>query len=236
MAQDRSASSREVSGVLEFFTSQSCVDCRPAGAVAARLGSAPGVVVLAYHVDYWDYTGWRDQLADRKNTERQKSYAKRLKLGALVTPQVVVNGRRAVDGGDEEAVASAMAETPLGASTATGEIRMRRQGNALHIEAKASGGEPGRPAPVLILVTYSERVETAVPEGETGGIRVDHFPVRDWRILGSVDRESIEVEMPLGLLAEDNDGKGRTGHAAILQMVGTDNKPGPILAAAALEF
>lgn len=233
MAEERSVSSRQVRGVLELFTSQSCRDCTPAGAIAARLGSTPDVVVLAYHVDYWDYTGWRDTLADRRNTDRQKGYAKRLKLGTLVTPQVVVNGRRAVDGGDEAALARAIAETPLGQAPTAAEIRMRRQGDALHIRASAPGADPARP-PVLILVTYSERVETPVPDGDAARTLVNHYPVRDWRILGSVDGEAIDVEMPLGMLAED--GSGRTGLAALLQMVGTDNKPGPILAAAALEF
>jgi hypothetical protein len=74
-----------------------------------------------------------------------------------------------------------------------------------------------------------------VPGDAAGHVRrVDHYPVRDWRVLGSVDRDAIEVEMPLGMLTE-NDGE-RTGLAALLQAVGPDNKPGPIIAAAALEF
>lgn len=233
-AQDRSVSSRDVRGVLELFTSQSCRDCPPASEIAMRLGAASDVVVLAYHVDYWDYTGWRDPLADRKNTDRQKAYAKRLKLGALVTPQVVVNGRQAVDGSDERAVAKAMTQSPLGTPEASGEIRMRTQGDALHIQASAADVDPERP-PILVLVTYSERVETIVSHGaQAGRTLVDHYPVRDWRILGSVDQNAIEVDMPLGLLTED--GAGRMGLAALLQSVGADNKPGPILAAAALEF
>ncbi|WP_168990487.1 DUF1223 domain-containing protein [Aureimonas flava] len=235
LAGDRSVSSRDVRGVLELFTSQSCRECRPAGAVVGRLGTAPDIVVLAYHVDYWDYTGWRDKLADRRNTARQKAYAKRLKLGALVTPQVVVNGRQALGGADERALAQAMAETPLGSAQAAGEIRMRTQGDALHIRASATGGEAGRSPPILVLVTYSERVETVVPGAMPAGrTLIDHFPVRDWRILGSVDGAPIELEMPLSLLVGDGD--GRTGLAALLQAVGADNKPGPILAAAALEF
>ncbi len=231
-------SSRDVRAVVELFTSQSCRDCPPAGELAARLGAAPDVVVLAYHVDYWDYTGWKDQLADRRNTDRQKSYAKHLKLGALVTPQVVVNGRKAIDGGDERAVERALLEAPLaGQSPAEGEIRMRTQGDALHIEASAPPTAAGRHPPVLVLVTYSDKVETPVSDGTDGDrTLVDHYPVRDWRVLGSVDRDAIEVEMPLGMLTDGDGDGGRTGLAALLQTVGADNKPGPILAAAALEF
>lgn len=234
-AQERSVSSRDVRSVLELFTSQSCGDCQPAEALAARLGAAPDVVVLAYHVDYWDYTGWKDQLADRRNTERQKSYAKRLKLGALATPQVVVNGRLAVDGGDERALAAALKDAPFACTQIGGEVTMRTEGDVLRIEARAPGADPARPAPILVLVTYSQTVETALPGDDAAGAKlVDHYPVRDWRILGSVDRDAIEVEMPLGMLTGDD--ADRAGLAAILQAVGTDNRPGPIIAAAALEF
>ncbi len=227
--------SREIRSVLELFTSQSCRDCPPAGALAARLGAAPDIVVLAYHVDYWDYTGWKDPLADRRNTDRQKSYAKRLKLGALVTPQIVVNGRKAVDGGDERALQQAVAETPLETAQAIGEIRMSTQGDALHIKASAPHADPSRPPPVLVLVTYAQKVVTSVSKGEdTGETLVDHYLVRDWRVLGSVDREAIEIEMPLGMLTGSEG--DRIGLAALLQAVTVDNKPGKILAAAALEF
>ena len=49
-------------GVVELFTSQGCSSCPPADAVLADLAEAGDVVALAYHVDYWDYLGWKDTL------------------------------------------------------------------------------------------------------------------------------------------------------------------------------
>ena len=55
------AASRPV--IVELFTSQGCSSCPPADAFLETLKSKPGIVALSYHVDYWDYLGWRDTLA-----------------------------------------------------------------------------------------------------------------------------------------------------------------------------
>ncbi len=49
--------------VLELFTSQGCSFCPPADAYLAELARRPGVISLALPVDYWDYLGWKDTLA-----------------------------------------------------------------------------------------------------------------------------------------------------------------------------
>ena len=43
--------------VIELFTSQGCSSCPPADLVLDQLADIPGVLGLAYHVDYWDYIG-----------------------------------------------------------------------------------------------------------------------------------------------------------------------------------
>ncbi|WP_182086019.1 DUF1223 domain-containing protein [Aureimonas sp. ME7] len=232
LAQETEATSRDVRGVVELFTSQGCPECPPADALIARQGRTQGIVALAYHVDYWDYIGWQDPLAARKNAERQKAYAKRLKLGTLATPQIVVNGDTVLDRPDDRALVRLLEANP---PEADAEVRLTIRDETLQIEARTAQVRPGAPAPVLMLVTYADRVETAVTRGENEGrVLVDHHPVRDWRLLGMVDEETMRVDMPLALLAEP-DGR-RTGLAALLQVVGEDKKPGRILAAAALEF
>jgi hypothetical protein len=50
--------------LLELYTSDGCSSCPPAEAWLARLKSDPRLwkdfVPVAFHVDYWDYLGWRD--------------------------------------------------------------------------------------------------------------------------------------------------------------------------------
>ncbi|MCR5878231.1 thioredoxin family protein [Phenylobacterium sp. J367] len=84
--------------VVELFTAQGCGSCGEANAHAARLAERPGVLVLTYPVDYWDYLGWEDTFAEPAFAERQKAYVTRLKLREPYTPQVVVDGRNQVAG------------------------------------------------------------------------------------------------------------------------------------------
>lgn len=57
------SSARRV-GLLELYTSEGCNSCPPTDRWVSELpgrGHTPaGVVTLAFHVDYWNYLGWRD--------------------------------------------------------------------------------------------------------------------------------------------------------------------------------
>src|SRR5690554_4705445 len=57
--------------VVELFTSQGCSSCPPADDLLAELAKDPGVLALSFHVDYWDYIGWKDPFAAAQYTERQ---------------------------------------------------------------------------------------------------------------------------------------------------------------------
>ncbi|CAN6199434.1 unnamed protein product [Urochloa humidicola] len=113
--------------LVELFASQGCGASPEADAVAARLaqdsaaaaaqegGAAagvPAVVVLAFHVDYWDHSGWKDPFASSAWTVRQKAYVEALRLDTLFTPQVVVQGRAHCVGTDQDALALAVRDAP----------------------------------------------------------------------------------------------------------------------------
>lgn len=82
--------------VVELFTSHGCSSCPPADEWLSRLSQAPGlwdrVIPLAFHVDYWDYLGWRDRFASGDHSERQRNYRHSGGLGSVYTPGVLVNG------------------------------------------------------------------------------------------------------------------------------------------------
>src|SRR4051812_22348452 len=62
--------------LLELYTSEGCDSCPPADKWLSELpgrGFGPDrVVALAYHVDYWDYIGWRDPYAQARFSEGQR--------------------------------------------------------------------------------------------------------------------------------------------------------------------
>ncbi|MDP5078636.1 MAG: DUF1223 domain-containing protein [Nonlabens sp.] len=79
--------------VIELFTSQGCSSCPPADALVGELIHVNDVVVLSYHVDYWDRLGWKDTFSSPEHSAYQRRYTKQLHVNTY-TPQIVVNGNR----------------------------------------------------------------------------------------------------------------------------------------------
>jgi len=78
--------------VVELYTAQGCGACVEADAHLAKAAEQPGVLVLTFPVDYWDYLGWTDTFAKPEFADRQKAYVAKLSLREPYTPQVVVDG------------------------------------------------------------------------------------------------------------------------------------------------
>ncbi|KAA0969841.1 DUF1223 domain-containing protein [Aureimonas fodinaquatilis] len=234
VATAQTASSDNFRGVVELFTSQGCASCPPADAVLAKFSDQSDIVALSYNVDYWDYIGWKDQLASRQNTDRQKAYAKAFNTSSIYTPQIVVNGTGDFIGTHAGEIRAALEDGELGASDAPrAHIQMSLNGSTLAIEAKLDQTSEAE-APVLILVAYQDHIETAVSKGENSGHRIEnHHAVHDFRIIGSLTRPEMTVEVPVSTLGEGT--KGKIGYAALLQMVNDNGVPGSILAAVELE-
>lgn len=224
-----------IRGVVELFTSQGCSSCVTAERVIAELAGRDGIVTLAYHVDYWDYIGWIDPHGTRANTDRQRAYAKAFGTGTIYTPQAVVNGVKDIVGSRRADIETALETTKLTGSSTPAKVVLVMRGDRLHISADATGARAESRQPVLMLVTYDDETRTLVDKGDNRGKTiVNTHAVRDWRILGMWDGKPMEIDLPLSTLRRD--GSGKTGCAAILQTVTDKGTPGPILAAAALEF
>lgn len=225
--------------VVEFFTSQGCPSCPPADAILAKLAEEPGVLALAYHVDYWDYIGWRDRFGSPENTKRQRDYARALQQSSIYTPQAVVNGRASAIGSHESSVRELMDQTQLPKAKSPAELKITRAGRYLHIVAEPTGNgrgsaEPGSP-PVLMLVVFDDLSSTLVERGENAGHElVNVHSVTGWRVLGTWTGRTMSVDIPISMLARPDD--GRFGCAAIMQSITPDGAPGPILAAAQIEI
>src|SRR5215471_14483241 len=99
--------------VVELFTSQGCSSCPPADAVLGKLAKRSDVLPLAFHVDYWDYIGWKDPFASKETTDRQYDYGRALCLNMVYTPQMVVDGSQDVVGSDEGAVVRAITASTI---------------------------------------------------------------------------------------------------------------------------
>ncbi len=94
--------------VVELFTSEGCSSCPPADALLGELAQRQYVLPLSFHVDYWDYIGWKDRFADPIYTRRQHAYAEAQGSSMVYTPQMIVAGAIDVVGSDRKAVEKAL--------------------------------------------------------------------------------------------------------------------------------
>src|SRR5256885_7311351 len=97
--------------VVELFTSQGCSACPPADKIIGELAKDPNVIALSLPIDYWDYLGWKDTLADSRFSARRKAYSTARGDRDVYTPQVVVNGSRHVIGSGRTPLQGAISDT-----------------------------------------------------------------------------------------------------------------------------
>lgn len=210
--------------VVELFTSQGCASCPPADALLTALADREDVVALAYHVDYWDYVGWKDTFAQEAYSDRQRAYAKSWGSSRIYTPQMVVNGARPVVGSRRNEVQQAVgrANLPLAMDLSlTGDLLK------ISLPAKAELSDA-----VIWLVTYMNRADVKIDSGENAGKTMVYTQVVTGRqVLGMWESEAgAELKLPLGEVL----GAANTGIAIVVQQE-RGGLPGAILAAAAYE-
>ncbi len=173
--------------VLELFTSQGCSSCPPADALLGQLAREPGIIALAWHVDYWNGLGWRDPYSSPGATERQQRYAEALH-DEVYTPALVVNGARMVVGSDDQAVQSAIGAVGGFAVPVT----LRREAAAQIADIGAAGQKVS-----ALLALYDPQRSTEIGSGENGGRRLTEYRiVRSTTLLGTWDGTARKFTLP----------------------------------------
>jgi hypothetical protein len=129
----------EPRAVVELFTSQGCSSCPPADQIIGELAKDPSVIALSLPIDYWDYLGWKDTLADSRFSARQKAYSNMRGEREVYTPQVVVNGSAHVIGSDRARIESAIEDTKKADGVMSVPISMTLAGKQINISVAASG-------------------------------------------------------------------------------------------------
>src|SRR5438552_4633735 len=123
--------------VVELFTSQGCSSCPPADRIIGELAKDPSVIALSMPIDYWDYLGWKDTLADARFSARQKAYSQMRGDRDVYTPQVIVNGSANVIGSDRSAIDSAIQATQK-AGVMSVPVTMSLSGKQINVSVAAS--------------------------------------------------------------------------------------------------
>jgi hypothetical protein len=214
---------------VELFTSQGCSSCPPADKLLGELAADRSLVAISVPIDYWDYLGWKDTLADPRNTARQRAYAQVRGDGKVYTPQVVVNGSLHVLGSDRAAIEQAitksrakygaMSVAPVTLVFADGRVNVTIADGS-PAEAKDAGAE-------IWLWGLAKAVAIAIGRGENKGREITYHNVLRRSIkLGDWTGKAGAWSVP----AQKLEGDG-IDTAVVLVQSGSEDKPRTILGA-----
>jgi hypothetical protein len=210
--------------VVELFTSQGCSSCPPADALMAELAKRPDVIALSFNVDYWDYTGWKDNLARPEFGQRARAYVDRLKLQSPYTPQMIVDGLIDVAGNNRAKVTGVVEKQANGPRTAV-PVTIAAANGKIGVTVGAGTGA----AKILVLRTQSA-VAVDIGQGENKGKKITYTnSVR--RVMDAGDWTGAQMSFALPQVEPDA-AKPSDGVVVILQQ----GPGGPILGAAQLKF
>ncbi len=225
---DAPALAREDPVVVELFTSQGCNTCPPADAYLSKLAKRKRVIALSFHVDYWDYLGWKDQYALPGSTKRQRRYARQFKRGYVYTPQMVIDGQAEIVGSRIGEVDRAIARAGERKDKIAVRLVKSAGGKLTAVLPARAAGAKAETATVW-MVLYDSAHTTKIRRGENGGKQFTYSQVvRTLRRVGAWRGEKISLELPV---AETLPGR-RDGCVVIVQ----SDKTGRILGAAMMLF
>lgn len=207
--------------VVELFTSQGCSSCPPADRLVGELAKRDDVLPLSFHVDYWDYLGWKDPFSSAEYTLRQRDYRGQFGLRYIYTPQIVIGGTKQEVGSHRAKVLRAIEQVRARPMVAVSVARPDEKTALVTIDA---GRTPGRTATVW-LFAFDKSHTTEIRRGENGGVTLTNSNVvRAIRPIGKWDGKKTEIEVPIAMLGIDR----QDGCAIVVQEGGN----GAILGAA----
>ncbi len=228
MATLQPAAAQSPRAVVELFTSQGCSSCPPADKILGELAQDPTVVALTMPIDYWDYLGWKDTLADARFSKRQKAYSRMRGDRDVYTPQMIVNGERHLIGSDRAAIDDAMRDTKRANGVMSVPVSMTVAGKQLDITVTATSPEHAARRGEIWICAISRAVPIAIARGENRGREiVYHNVVRNWLKVGDWSGETASWSVPMENIARDG-----VDAAAVYVQDGTRERPGAMLGAA----
>ncbi len=214
-------SSEHTTAVLELYTSEGCSSCPPAdkwlSALKPHLGKELHVVPLAFHVDYWNYLGWKDKYSKARYTERQRKLGKLNRQSTIYTPEFFVNSEEQRNTGkiisniqktNQRKSRWALSMTASLSQPSGDNLQVDVSGEALVEETNATAE--------LFIGLYENNIVRKIERGENTGKTLNHdFVVRKWFGPISLNKQSSISYQQLIRFPEDSQ-KANVGVVAVL--------------------
>ncbi len=131
--------------------------------MAELAATRPDLLLLTFHVTYWNSLGWQDPFSLAAATTRQERYVALSVSPQVYTPAMVIDGTRDVVGSDRAAVAATLARAEADVTIAA-PVSIVRAGDTLTIDVGAGTGHG-----TVLLVGYDPHHRTQVGRGENSG-------------------------------------------------------------------
>ncbi|WP_439135409.1 DUF1223 domain-containing protein [Pseudomaricurvus sp.] len=202
--------------LLELFSSQGCSSCPPAEQWMSLLKTDQRLwktfIPLVFHVDYWDYLGWKDPYASIKHSQRQRMYQLHGHCKAVYTPGFILGGEEWTDWFHTRM----LPELP---SKAAGQLKVEVNDSKVQARFVQSQDNRGLHLNVALL---GFNIVTEVKKGENKGKTLPQdFVVLSYRSFAS-DQGIWKVSMP------QSEFQGKT---AAVFWVNRGSDPAPLQAA-----
>ena len=188
--------------VVELFTSEGCSSCPSADAAMVELSKqfSDNVYFLGYHVDYWNYLGWKDEYSNKVFTKRQLQYANKFNLNSIYTPQVVINGKTEIVGSDKTNIQRSITEDLKNQANISIDVKAKLEGpNKINVTYGFTHSTPER----LNIALVQLMATTQVKRGENKGRELHHINiVREMKTANAAD-SVMAFDLPINLTAKD---------------------------------
>ncbi len=214
--------------VVELFTSQGCSSCPAADKLLGELAKDPNLIALSLPIDYWDYLGWKDTLADARFTARQKAYSRARGDRDVYTPQVIVNGSAHAIGSDRAKIEGAIDATKKTEGVMSVPVSMSVSGKQISVSVAASNKAAGARRGEVWICSVSKAVPISIGRGENRGREITyHNVVRNLLKVGDWNGNAGNWTVPLENISRDG-----VDAAVVYVQDGSRENPGPMLGAA----
>jgi len=183
--------------LVELFTSEGCSSCPPADEAVGKINTKDQpIYILSFHVDYWDYLGWKDPYSNAAYSERQREYGNLFGLTSIYTPQIIVNGTTEFSGGDESRLQESIGTSLKRKREKILTLSLVRSANKITIHCNTMPGDGIK----LNLALVQLRATDFIRRGENKGRTLHHFNiVRDFQSIANGKHGDIYFEnLPTG--------------------------------------
>ena len=171
-------SNGQQTAIVELYTSEGCSSCPPAEQWFQALIDLPkdelDVLALAFHVDYWDYLGWKDRFGNPKHTSRQRQLGANNRQESIYTPEFFVDG---IEARGTKKVLEKIRNTNSRRASIQLKLSISKTADVLQLELQSDTQDAAGKILQHRFFVYENQLMSDVKRGENSGERLFHQQV-----------------------------------------------------------